>query len=609
MKKKISWQFRLPLYIGLYLAFYFLFWLAVGDKMVQRIMQMSSPYHIRVQLYLLVFSVAVILIYLIGELLCRQLGPLFGSEESNSQEPFIVLTHFFLYTAYYLELSDSMNLIGQVMLFDDNDTYRACYRHYMTCVVLALVIATGLSIWQISRAKMDMETKTIRESFPRVFCHLALFLILVLAWPFSLFGEKSSLFETTISSGRLRAQYICFALCFLTVYYLGEWLYRKLDSKKHSFESLFPSAWTLVLYLFLYYSGLYQITRSVDNRFLSYELDSNSIYHVENPLLRDGRLAWLWFAYGTVAFAFFLIILCKPGRNTDFNGESDSQQNRNILFCFSMMEFIEAGKKDHPAAAELNRAAIDDVKNGRLDDAFRKFKACIDVYPKYMAAQCNLGTVLGLQKNYTQAEECFMKANLLAYHHPTVMRGMALCKFLQGDYESCLKTCKEYGTLFADEKLYKLQECCRINLGKATEQRKGEQAEDLLRAVISAKISDTEKPDYAQRMENTAQKRDILFRGQRFSDPNFGYEPTNPIMTSTIDDSENYLNRLRTFDGKSFTWERVGSYSMREIHGVENVMVDIYQLYLNGEEYSRLYICPYGHNSSFAPKSMELSDK
>jgi HSP20 family protein len=41
---------------------------------------------------------------------------------------------------------------------------------------------------------------------------------------------------------------------------------------------------------------------------------------------------------------------------------------------------------------------------------------------------------------------------------------------------------------------------------------------------------------------------------------------------------------------------------MSDIGGVENVMVDKYQLFLEGSEYVIIYICPYGHSSSYVPK-------
>ena len=120
------------------------------------------------------------------------------------------------------------------------------------------------------------------------------------------------------------------------------------------------------------------------------------------------------------------------------------------------------------------------------------------------------------------------------------------------------------------------------------------------------------KEDFVKRMEANANRRDVLYESQRPSDEDFGYTPNNPIMTSTISRSESYLQSLRTLDGKSFTWQRLGSICMSEIGGVENVMVenvmvDKYQLFLDGSAYVIIYICPYGHSSSYVPKGLKLN--
>ena len=54
------------------------------------------------------------------------------------------------------------------------------------------------------------------------------------------------------------------------------------------------------------------------------------------------------------------------------------------------------------------------------------------------------------------------------------------------------------------------------------------------------------KPDFAQRMEAAANNRNKLFAGQRTDDPDYGYTTTNPIMTSPISMSEEYLEKLNS---------------------------------------------------------------
>lgn len=115
------------------------------------------------------------------------------------------------------------------------------------------------------------------------------------------------------------------------------------------------------------------------------------------------------------------------------------------------------------------------------------------------------------------------------------------------------------------------------------------------------------KEDFAKKMEASANRRNVLFESQRPDEENFGYSMSNPVMTSTVSSSDRYLERLRTLDGKSFTWERHGAYCVN-IGDVEGVMVDKYQLYLDGEEYAELFICPYGHSSSYVPHGLTLAE-
>lgn len=135
---------------------------------------------------------------------------------------------------------------------------------------------------------------------------------------------------------------------------------------------------------------------------------------------------------------------------------------------------------------------------------------------------------------------------------------------------------------------------------------------DLADLLISYMEQESKKPgfkeDFAKKMEASANKRDILFDSQKPEDEDFGYSLSNPVMTSTISGSDLYLQSLRTLDGKPFTWERHGSYCAANIGGIENVMVDKYQLSLDGEEYAELYLCPYGHSSSYVPHGLTLAE-
>ncbi len=134
---------------------------------------------------------------------------------------------------------------------------------------------------------------------------------------------------------------------------------------------------------------------------------------------------------------------------------------------------------------------------------------------------------------------------------------------------------------------------------------------DLADLLLQYMEQESKKPgfkeDFAKKMEASANRRDILFESQRPDEENFGYSMSNPVMTSTVSSSDRYLASLRTLDGKSFTWERHASYCVN-IGDVEGVMVDKYQLYLDGEAYTEIFLCPYGHSSSYVPQGLKLAD-
>ena len=111
---------------------------------------------------------------------------------------------------------------------------------------------------------------------------------------------------------------------------------------------------------------------------------------------------------------------------------------------------------------------------------------------------------------------------------------------------------------------------------------------------------------FSQKMEAAAKSRNILYESQRTEDSDYGYSLTNPIMMSTIPRSYEYLNRLRTTDGETLEWERIQSINL-DLHDVKGVIVDQYDLFLKGEPYKTIYICPYGHNTEVAPEGMLLS--
>ena len=134
--------------------------------------------------------------------------------------------------------------------------------------------------------------------------------------------------------------------------------------------------------------------------------------------------------------------------------------------------------------------------------------------------------------------------------------------------------------------------------------RKNKDISELFAKYIAQEV---QNPDFAKRMEEKARKRDILFDSQRPQEDDYGYSLNNPIMTSTISYSDEYLNKLRTIDGEKFSWTRKGSHCVQRLSSIDNVMVDEYELFLNGDFFKTIYICPYGHNGFYVPNGLELS--
>lgn len=126
--------------------------------------------------------------------------------------------------------------------------------------------------------------------------------------------------------------------------------------------------------------------------------------------------------------------------------------------------------------------------------------------------------------------------------------------------------------------------------------------------ALCKKWDSKQSSDFYKRITERANTRDILFDKQQPKAEDYGYSMENPVMTSSISYSDKYLLSLRTIDGQKFTWKRIGSYCVSNLHGVNDVMVDEYQLFLNGESYKKIYLCPYGHSGSFVPQDLKLDN-
>jgi len=133
-------------------------------------------------------------------------------------------------------------------------------------------------------------------------------------------------------------------------------------------------------------------------------------------------------------------------------------------------------------------------------------------------------------------------------------------------------------------------------------------AMEMSELIIKSLEEQSKDPRYWEKFKDRAEKRfnekNILFDSQRPNDADYGYSLSNPIMTSTIFSSDEYLKRLRTPEGQKLKWKRLGS-ANRKISNI-CVPIDIYELFLHDEKYTTIYICPYGHDSSYAPKGLKL---
>lgn len=91
-------------------------------------------------------------------------------------------------------------------------------------------------------------------------------------------------------------------------------------------------------------------------------------------------------------------------------------------------------------------------------------------------------------------------------------------------------------------------------------------------------------------------------QNQHVNESDFGLVPEKPIYTKGIDEQKKYLQSLQTIDGRQIKWERRGSLSVADIHG----MIDIYEIsLLSGEPHSIIYMNMYGtENSSGVPHGL-----
>lgn len=116
---------------------------------------------------------------------------------------------------------------------------------------------------------------------------------------------------------------------------------------------------------------------------------------------------------------------------------------------------------------------------------------------------------------------------------------------------------------------------------------------------------------FAEAFRESTQKANeigpILLAKQRPEQADFGLCATNPIFTSSLAGTEQYLSRLCTKDGKKFTWSPYISVQAT-IDEYTDIGEDKYTLFLDGKEYADLYFILYLGESTFPPAGLYFSD-
>ena len=103
-------------------------------------------------------------------------------------------------------------------------------------------------------------------------------------------------------------------------------------------------------------------------------------------------------------------------------------------------------------------------------------------------------------------------------------------------------------------------------------------------------------------MEETTKQNNVA-ETENLEDTEYGLVETKPIYTHDVGGSNKYLQSLKTINGETLTWNRLGSISVRGIKGI----VDVYESTLpSGDPYKTLYLNMYGSvNSEKIPKGFK----
>ena len=103
--------------------------------------------------------------------------------------------------------------------------------------------------------------------------------------------------------------------------------------------------------------------------------------------------------------------------------------------------------------------------------------------------------------------------------------------------------------------------------------------------------------------ENAQKVQNAIFHKQRPYSDDFGLCEQNPIFTSSLTGTEQYLSKVCTNKWEKFTWNRCRSIRAT-VGGQQDVSEDVYTLYLNGEAYTELYFVMYCGESEAPPAGL-----
>lgn len=107
--------------------------------------------------------------------------------------------------------------------------------------------------------------------------------------------------------------------------------------------------------------------------------------------------------------------------------------------------------------------------------------------------------------------------------------------------------------------------------------------------------------------ENVQTVGSVLYDRQMPYRDDFGFSSDNPVFTTSLAGTAEYLGKLCTKNGAKFTWK--GYTSIRTtVREYENVGEDVYTLYLDGSKYADIYVIPYVGESRFPPAGLCFCD-